>query len=332
MGISKLLTIIIPVYKVEKYIRQCLDSVLVPQEQMGLLEVIVVNDGTPDNSAVIARQYETQYPDTIKVIDKENGGHGSAWNAGLKLATGKYTRFLDSDDWLSDLSGFISRIETLDVDIIITHQTKYDDITGTQDIVCCPEIEYDKVLSIDSLSYSVTAKTIDFFNFHRCTYRTSMLRENHPLFCERVYYDDGILFLAPLILGKTLIYLDRTLYIYRHSREGQTMDSTVEKTHAYDYIPVCIGMIDFVNRHPDISEAQRRIRDKILQAYMGYRFLTFTSLPFKEYRMVMKNWFPVLKDIPDYDYPPKILLYKYTTPFISWKLIRLFDKYCKKGH
>ena len=94
----KLLTIVIPVYKVEKYIRQCLDSIIVPLDQMEKLEVIIVNDGTPDNSAVIAHEYADRYPDTIKVIDKENGGHGSAWNVGLESATGKYIRFLDSDD------------------------------------------------------------------------------------------------------------------------------------------------------------------------------------------------------------------------------------------
>ena len=124
---SKLLTIVIPVYKVEKYIRQCMDSVIVPQTEMEQLEVIVVNDGTPDNSAKIAREYAEQYPETIRVIDKENGGHGSAWNVGLKMATGKYIRFLDSDDWLSDLSVLITRLETLDVDLVFTHFNKYYD-------------------------------------------------------------------------------------------------------------------------------------------------------------------------------------------------------------
>ena len=104
----KVLSIVIPVYKVEKFIRQCLDSVIVSPEEMEQIEVIVVNDGTPDNSSVIAHEYAEKYPNSIKVIDKENGGHGSAWNVGLKLATGKYLRFLDSDDWLSNLSEFIS--------------------------------------------------------------------------------------------------------------------------------------------------------------------------------------------------------------------------------
>ena len=97
---EKLITVVVPVYKVEPYIDKCLSSLIVPEEQLPLLEVIVVNDGTPDRSADMAREYEKRHPDVFRVIDKENGGHGSAWNRGVKEATGKYLRFLDSDDWM----------------------------------------------------------------------------------------------------------------------------------------------------------------------------------------------------------------------------------------
>ena len=99
---EKLLTVVVPVYKVEKYINKCLDSLVVPDKQMERLEVLAVNDGTPDNSALMAKEYEKKYPQTFKVIDKENGGHGSAWNRGVAEATGKYIKFLDSDDWFDN--------------------------------------------------------------------------------------------------------------------------------------------------------------------------------------------------------------------------------------
>ena len=83
---NKLLSVVVPVYKVEKYINKCLDSLIISDEQMNLLEVIVVNDGTPDNSAIMAKEYERKYPNTFRVIDKENGGHGSAWNRGVQEA------------------------------------------------------------------------------------------------------------------------------------------------------------------------------------------------------------------------------------------------------
>ena len=95
MTSDKLLSIVVPVYKVEQYINKCLDSLIINPDLMKKLEVIIVNDGTPDKSAEMSREYVKQYPDTFRQIDKENGGHGSAWNVGLMEAAGKYLRFLD---------------------------------------------------------------------------------------------------------------------------------------------------------------------------------------------------------------------------------------------
>lgn len=98
---NKLLSIVVPVYKVEQYIGKCLRSLIGSDESLlNKLEVIVVNDGTPDRSAEMAKEFEKKYPSIFRVIDKENGGHGSAFNVELSNASGKYIRFLDSDDWL----------------------------------------------------------------------------------------------------------------------------------------------------------------------------------------------------------------------------------------
>ena len=93
------LSIIIPVYNVEKYISQCLDSVLEQDIPYSEYEVIVVNDGSSDNSAAIVAEYEKKYPNII-YINKDNGGPSSARNAGIKVAKGDYIWFIDSDDWI----------------------------------------------------------------------------------------------------------------------------------------------------------------------------------------------------------------------------------------
>ena len=115
---QKLLSIVIPVYKVEPYINKCLDSLVLAPELMEKLEVIIVNDGTPDNSAEMSREYVKRYPKTFRQIDKENGGHGSAWNVGLKEASGKYLRFLDSDDWFTNLDRLLTDLEECETDIV----------------------------------------------------------------------------------------------------------------------------------------------------------------------------------------------------------------------
>ena len=96
----KTLSVVVPVYNTENYIKRCLDFMLV-DEIIDDLEVILVNDGSKDNSIKIMRDYESRFPESVVVVDKENGGHGSTINAGLKIASGKYFRVIDSDDWVN---------------------------------------------------------------------------------------------------------------------------------------------------------------------------------------------------------------------------------------
>lgn len=96
----KKLSVIIPVYNVEKYIAKCLDSVIYP-ELSGYYEIIIVNDGSTDSSPEICRDYSARFPDLIRVITTENGGLGAARDVGIDAASGERLLFLDSDDYLS---------------------------------------------------------------------------------------------------------------------------------------------------------------------------------------------------------------------------------------
>ena len=95
----KLLSFVVPSYNSEKYLNKCVDSLLKGGEDV---EIIIVNDGSKDNTIKIAREYEEKYPSIIKVVDKENGGHGSGINSGLEVATGLYFKCVDSDDWVDE--------------------------------------------------------------------------------------------------------------------------------------------------------------------------------------------------------------------------------------
>ena len=191
---QKLLTIVVPVYKVEQYINKCLDSCIiykndaqgqqvVDEEMMDQLEVIIVNDGIPDNSAELSREYTKRYPNTFRQIDKANGGHGSAWNVGLKEATGKYLRFLDSDDWLSNLDKLMEELSRTDADLVFTTYNKF----------YVQEDRYEpQVLSLPTKTVSPLDKNtfadqkiwIFTLNFWHTTYKTSILQPQWPLFEE----------------------------------------------------------------------------------------------------------------------------------------------------
>ncbi|MGE4319881.1 MAG: glycosyltransferase family 2 protein [Acholeplasmataceae bacterium] len=93
----KLISFVVPAYNSEKYLHTCIDSLLFDLEHV---EIIIVNDGSKDNTIKIAETYQHMYPNTVKVINKLNGGHGSGINAGLEVATGLYFKVVDSDDWM----------------------------------------------------------------------------------------------------------------------------------------------------------------------------------------------------------------------------------------
>lgn len=94
----KKISVIVPVYNVELYLEKCLNSLV--NQTLKEIEIIIVNDGSQDDSRRIAKEYEDKYPDMIKVVDKENGGLSDARNTGIEYATGKYIAFIDSDDYL----------------------------------------------------------------------------------------------------------------------------------------------------------------------------------------------------------------------------------------
>ena len=120
---DKLLTIIIPAYNVSGYIDQCLQSLIVEPDNLKYLDIVAINDGSKDDTLEKMQRYEELYPSAIRVIDKENGGHGSGINRGILEAKGKYLKVLDSDDWvdtngLTNLISFI-RDSVEDPDVII---------------------------------------------------------------------------------------------------------------------------------------------------------------------------------------------------------------------
>lgn len=105
----KILSVVVPCYNSEAYMENCIHSLLTGGTEV---EIIIVDDGSMDRTAVIAYKYGADYPDVVKVIHQENGGHGEAVNTGLRHATGLFFKVVDSDDWVS-ISAFKEMMKTL---------------------------------------------------------------------------------------------------------------------------------------------------------------------------------------------------------------------------
>ena len=320
---SRLLSIIIPVYKVEKYINKCLDSLIVPDEMMEQLEVIVVNDGTPDQSAEMAREYEKKYPRTFRVIDKENGGHGSAWNRGLKEATGKYLRFLDSDDWLTNLEAFMPELERVEDDMVYTNVSRfYEDVDKTVVDRIDNTLEYNKSYEFESVNLNRIP-----FGFWNWTYKTELLKKNEPLFVEHVYYDDAILFYAPVMLSKSFRAFDFVFYNYRLGRPDQTMNKSVQKKHAADYSPVSLAIIDFVKKNIDrVSHSKQLFIKESLSHYIDSCFNWLLLLDYNDFTEVMKKWLPKLIESKHAftNVCKRLRLYRLLPCFLSYVVLKYY--------
>ena len=129
---SKILTVTIPSYNTEKYIAECLPY-LIDERIISDIEILIVSDGSKDNTVSVAQKWSDKYPDSIRVIDKENGGHGSTINRGISEATGKYFKVLDGDDWVVTES-FVKLVEFLKgIDVVLINNSYFEGDEKTAD-------------------------------------------------------------------------------------------------------------------------------------------------------------------------------------------------------
>ena len=297
---NKLLTIVVPVYKVEPYINKCLDSCILADEKlMEQLEVIIVNDGTPDNSAEMSREYVKRYPKTFRQIDKENGGHGSAWNVGLKEATGKYLRFLDSDDWLSNLDTLIEKLQNTNADIVLSDFMKCYANENREERRYALETT-NSPITIDIKFLTECKNNYELINFWHSTYKTEILKPLFPLFAEHVMYDDSILFFSPIIFGRTYEAISIPVYNYLLGRDGQSVNKKVQQKNVKSYI-CCMQKMEDIRRKCSeflLPDDYIGYIDSTISVFVHYFFHLLIFLPYrqsKEQMAYVNNKYPFTK-------------------------------------
>ena len=163
-----------------------------------------------------AREYEKQFPDIVRVIDQENRGHGGAWNHGTELATGKYLFYLDSDDWVDTVqfSKLIDFLSLYDVDIVLLDSKVFYLQKGVYKDVILNNIIPDQVYDANSFDWLGCGNGANITYAHNTVYRTSMMKQYLPLYCERVAYDDVSLQVIPIALAESFVYTKLNVYRY----------------------------------------------------------------------------------------------------------------------
>lgn len=219
------LTLVVPSYNSRDYLHRCLDSMLPFDDD---LEVIVVNDGSTDDTSAIAHRYAAAHPGSVRVIDKPNGGHGSAVNAGLDAATGRYFRVVDSDDWL-DRGAFTALLEVLRgqdrLDVVVTNFVYEKEGRDRRHAM--------RYRSILPVGREFGWEEVGRFRpdqgmlMHALTYRTAVLRHCGLRLPEHTFYVDNLYAFLPLPYVRRLRYLDVDLYRYHIGRSDQSVNETV---------------------------------------------------------------------------------------------------------
>ena len=295
---SKLLSIVIPVYKVEKFIDKCISSLIVPnKEQLQLLDIVVINDGTPDNSAVLAKVYEEKYPGIVRVIDQENRGHGGAWNHGTELAVGKYLFYLDSDDWFNteDLSKLIDYLSNIDVDMVLLNSQCYYAETNTYKPTNRHiELEPDKTYDADKFDWLATGHGYNMTYAHDTVYRTAMMQKYMPLFCEKVMYDDVSLQAIPIAVAENFVYTKLDVYRYYIGRPGQSFDPKVRAVRAADDVTKVLAfLLDWVRRNKHVVPSggtREAYTEENFQSMSTWHYRELAEFPLDIAKPRLKSW------------------------------------------
>ncbi|WP_261034218.1 glycosyltransferase [Streptococcus mitis] len=224
---EELISVVVPIYNVEKYLRLCLDSLLV--QTYTNFEVLMINDGSPDDSANICKEYLAK-DRRFQYFEKENGGLSDARNYGIECSKGEYITFVDSDDWLKEtfLADLYEAITRTGADIALSTYIKYDDSTSVYEVPILGEY-YERIwtsdewirelpkIEMEDNSYSVTwAKLFkrDMFNVIRFPKGKLIedTRTNIKLFLE----------------ASRITYIHKGLYFYR-IRGGSIIQTVTEK-------------------------------------------------------------------------------------------------------
>lgn len=276
---KKTLTIVIPTFNMEKYLNRCLDSLIIEKEIMNFLEVLVINDGSTDSSSNIAHQYETQYPETFRVIDKTNGHYGSCVNRGIQEAKGKYFKVLDADDWFntSELQKYLLQLNQLeDVDAVFTNWTLHNSINKTKKTSIKPQYQLNKRIDIQTLVLKFQPNY--FYTLYGITYYTKLLRDINYHQTEGVCYTDTEYVYYPMMEAKTVAFIDVNLYQYFIGREGQSIDpQVIQKNISHYYKIVQRALSEYTSTTSNFQRTIQKHFFKTICSSFYFLCLSFNS-------------------------------------------------------
>lgn len=283
---NKLLTIAVPTYNAEKYLRDNLESFKI-EEILDDIEILIINDGSNDGSLKIAEEYVKRYPDTYRVITKENGGHGSGINCGIQNANGTYFKVVDADDWV-EREGFCELLKVLrdhEVDIVYSRflwaydmgegdKTRFK--TKAEMVKPFESVCYEKDYMFDDIAEKL------YIKMHHMTIRTEILRERQIHIDENCYYVDTEFITFPIPYVNTICFADATVYMYRIGRQGQSVGLDKMQKNEANYDRVIEHLLEFYKTLGDripCTEAKKKYLANVIARVAAGKVKIMLSFP-----------------------------------------------------
>lgn len=256
----KLLSIAVPCYNSQEYMRNCIESLLPGGE---LVEILIIDDGSSDDTGLIADEYAERFPEIVRAIHQKNAGHGGAVNTGIKNAVGRYFKVVDSDDWV-DLDSYKRILETIsrmveqgsDVDLFVSNFV-YEKQGNTVNMAmryrnALPE---ERIITWDDVK---RFRKGQYMLMHSVIFRMDVLKESGLVLPEHTFYVDNLFVYVPMQNVKTLYYIDVDFYRYFIGRADQSVNEAVMIRRIDQQIKVNRLMFDQVDLDRVTNVRQRR--------------------------------------------------------------------------
>ena len=294
---EKTLSVSIAAYNVAATLRETLD----PFVQSGVLDdldIMIVDDGSKDTTADLAKEYQERFPSSIRLIQKENGGWGSTGNTGIEYAVGKYFKQLDGDDYYSpeNLPQYLEILKKHNSDLVITPYITYDDLTKAVITVenCNPGYPLETELLLK-----------DVHNFgpfmHSFCIKTELLKRGNVKITEHCFYTDTEFVLKACNQAETVMFLDKPIYYYRRASSGQSMSLDGLEKHYLEQYKVIEVSLDYLQSSVHREEI-KRIYDKLLcgTCFWQYLIMMYISTSHKHKRDLISYDNMLKHKAPDY--------------------------------
>lgn len=253
----------------ELYLGRCLNSLAVPNILRA--EIIIVNDGSKDTTLQIANEFREKYPDSVTVIDKENGNYGSCINAGLRIASGKYVKVLDADDYFDAkvFNDYIEQLTTLDYDVVLTNFNNVE--SETLKPYYGRDLRKVKFPEYQQVDFKTASRLLDYPLMHLITYKRELLKKINYRQTEGVSYTDTEWCFIPFASAKSFTFLPVFLYQYIIGREGQTVSEESWLKSNSSYFKILHHMVE---EYDQIIPRLNRSQIKYLESYLNTVYLS----------------------------------------------------------